>query len=287
MTIRLFIARILAIWLLAAIAGGCSRQQMQQEDETQGTLFIMGGGEREDSLMQIMLAAADWKNGPFITVITLPSTWDSTFLVISEQLQRLSGRHCVRFDSAALHQTARLDSLSQSGVIFISGGDQSRMMRLIAGTSVADRIRTAYRAGAVIGGTSAGASVMSRRMITGNQLRDTVYQPTFPVLQHQNIDLQPGLGLLDSVIIDQHFVVRSRYNRLLSALLDNPDYQCVGIDENTALLVQGRLARVVGESQVVVLRRPMGIHRGPNGLLGVDDVWLSVLLPGQSFEILP
>ncbi|MCS6917603.1 MAG: cyanophycinase, partial [Chitinophagales bacterium] len=206
---------------------------------------------------------------------------------ISSQLQRLTGKRCVLFDSAAVRNERKLDTLARSGIIFISGGDQSRMMDLIAGTPVRDLIANAYRNGATVGGTSAGASVMSRRMITGNQLLDTVYHPTFPVLKANNLETREGLGLLDSVIIDQHFIVRSRYNRMLTAVMEFPAYQCIGIDENTALLVQGRTATVTGEAQVVVLQQPVGVRSNANGLLGLDDVRLSVFTSGESFSIKP
>jgi len=75
-----------------------------------------------------------------------------------------------------------------------------------------------------VGGTSAGAAVMSKRMITGNQLRDTAYASTFPVLLDSNLELKEGLGLLDSVFVDMHFVTRSRYNRLIEAIIEHPNF---------------------------------------------------------------
>ena len=93
-------------------------------------------------------------------------------------------------------------------------------MRIIKNTPVKEAIREARNNGALIAGTSAGASVMSKRMITGNALMDTVLSPTFKRLSKGNLELKEGLGLLDSVIIDQHFVVRSRYNRMLSAIME-------------------------------------------------------------------
>ncbi|MCS6992182.1 MAG: cyanophycinase [Chitinophagales bacterium] len=250
-----------------------------------GTLFIIGGGEREDSLMQRMVNATRWSNGDFVTVVTLPSQWDSTFFYISSQLQRLTGKRCVLFDSAAVRNERKLDTLARSGIIFISGGDQSRMMDLIAGTPVRNLIANAYRNGATVGGTSAGASVMSRIMITGNQLLDTFYRPTFPVLKSNNLETREGLGLLDSVIVDQHFIVRSRYNRMLTAVMEFPTYQCIGIDENTALLVRGRTATVIGEAQVVVLQQPVRVRQNSKGFLALDDVKFSVYLSGESFFI--
>ena len=72
-------------------------------------------------------------------------------------------------------------------------------------------------------------------MMTGNQLRDKEYSSAVPVIWRNNIEIVEGLGLLDSVIVDQHFIVRSRNNRLLAAVLDNPKLEGIGIDESTAI----------------------------------------------------
>lgn len=250
-----------------------------------GTLFIIGGGDRDDSLMQQMIQVSGWKKGDIMVAIPLSSTYDSAYHWINDQLQQMTGQACVRFDSAAIHDVAKLDSLRNAKIIFIGGGDQSRMMKLIEGSTVKKMIQEAYRNGATIGGTSAGAAIMSELMITGNQLLDTLYQSTFPVLRSENVELVEGLGLLDSVIIDMHFVARSRYNRLFSAIMEKPSYQCIGIDEATALIVHGDSATVAGESQVVKIETPDHIKKGKNHLIGADGLDVSIYLPGDKFRI--
>jgi cyanophycinase len=250
-----------------------------------GTLFIIGGGERDDTLMQQMIEVSGWEKGELITAISLPSEYDSAYHWINDQLQRMTGQACIRFDSAAVHDEKKLDSLSRSKIIFIGGGDQSRMMQLIAGTRVKEIIREAYQNGATVGGTSAGASILSEKMITGNQLLEPVYESTFSTLRGNNIELAQGLGLLDSVIIDQHFIARSRYNRLLSAVMEYPKFQCIGIDEATAIVVQGESAAVVGESSVIVIQEPHQVEERNNQLIGARGIHLSVYLPGESFDI--
>ncbi|MFM7838810.1 MAG: hypothetical protein ACKO6K_04535, partial [Chitinophagaceae bacterium] len=131
-----------------------------------------------------------------------------------------------------------------------------------------------------------GASVMSRLMVTGTSPRNSVSSPALKGIWHDAVDYDTGLALLDSVIIDQHFVVRSRYNRLFTGMMDHPHCQAVGINESTAIVVQAKRATVIGESQVIVLQKPKGIRRLRDGNLGAQRIELAVYLPGDSFPIL-
>jgi cyanophycinase len=145
-----------------------------------GSLFIIGGGDRDDSLMQRMLKEAGWKKGDEIVIMTLSSIYsDSTYIWSNDQLSRLTGCAAVKFDSASVHDERKLDSLGKARIIFICGGNQSRFMNLIHNSDVKKIIHEAYFNGALIGGTSAGAAVISEKMITGNQLLDTAYESTF------------------------------------------------------------------------------------------------------------
>jgi cyanophycinase len=147
-------------------------------------------------------------------------------------------------------------------------------------------IDVAYKSGSTVAGTSAGAAVMSKDMITGNQLLgDTSYAETFDKLWNNNIELTEGLGLLSSVIIDQHFVARSRYNRLLSALAKFPNYTCIGIDESTAIIVNQNKVMVVGDGQVVKLCCPKNLLKKPTSLIKLHDARLSIYTSGDSFEL--
>ncbi len=274
----------------AILMTACAQDQPAQQETAavypKGKLFIIGGGDRGDSLMQEMLDASGWKPGDLITTITLPSGWgDSAYIWLNTDFKRLTGQNCVKFDSAAIGVPEKLDSLRRSKVIFISGGDQNKMMKMIAGTEIKKIIQEAYQQGAMISGTSAGASIMSEHMLTGDGRIDTVYSGTYAVLWRGNLDLVEGLGLLDSVIIDQHFVARSRYNRLLSAIIEHPDMQCVGIDEGTAILVSNGQATVYGESQVLTFDKPRSIPQTTDTLFTARGIEISIYGPGESFAI--
>jgi len=160
-------------------------------------------------------------------------------------------------------------------------------LKLVLNTPIHKAICVAYKRGSTIAGTSAGAAVMSKQMITGNQLLgDTTYFETFNKLWNNNIEFAEGLGLLSSVIIDQHFIVRSRYNRLLSALAKFPDYTCIGIDESTAIIVDQNKVTVTGEGQVVKLccLKNLPIKK-TNSLIKFQDAQLSIYTSGDSFKL--
>ena len=159
-------------------------------------------------------------------------------------------------------------------------------MEVVLQTPVWDAIHEAYKNGATIAGTSAGAAVMSRYMITGKELLgDTTYHATFRKIWKNNIEFQEGLGLLPKAIIDQHFIARSRYNRLFSALAAFPEFPCIGIDEATAIIVKGDKATVTGESQVIVLKQPKNLQTTEKGLIKLNDVHLSIYTEGDVFDL--
>jgi len=179
-----------------------------------------------------------------------------------------------------------LDSLKHAKLIFITGGDQARFIKAVLHTPVYDAIHAAYNNGATIAGTSAGAEVMPHDMITGNQLGgDTAYSETFKKITSGNIDIKEGLGLIDSTIIDQHFIKRSRYNRLISALAKYPSYPCIGIDESTAIIVTGKKVEVAGEGQVIVLSHPEGLVINNKGQIKWKDVKMAILTAGDEFNL--
>ena len=159
-------------------------------------------------------------------------------------------------------------------------------MKIVAHTQIFDAIHFAYSNGATVAGTSAGAAVMSKIMITGNELLgDTTYESTFYKLWNNNIEFSEGLGLITNAIIDQHFIVRSRYNRLLSALAAHPELPGIGIDEATAIIVHQNKITVTGESQVVLMSQPKGMQITKEGSIKFKQLNVSIYTAGDMFEI--
>lgn len=251
-----------------------------------GKLFIIGGGDISDSFRMQILTTGHWKKGDVIAAVTLASSYgDSAYIWMNDDFKKLTGEDCLKFDSAATRDPQRIAALKKASIIFLGGGDQERFMRIIKNTPVKAAIREARNNGALIAGTSAGASVMSEEMITGNALLDTTLSSTFKRLSKGNLELKEGLGLLDSVIVDQHFVVRSRYNRMLSAIMEHPNYNCIGLNESTAIIVDNGWATVAGESQVIVFSNPRNVHTTSNHALAASAVQLSVYVAGEKFKI--
>jgi cyanophycinase len=253
-----------------------------------GKLFIIGGGDRSKALMQTLIGTADMKPQDYAVVLPMSSEYpDTSFFYFKEDYDPVCKNAivCFNFTKETVNNKSWLDSLQHARLIFITGGDQLRFMNIVLNTPVYQAIQNAYKNGATIGGTSAGAAVMSKHMITGNQLSDTSYSATFRIVHDNNIEIKEGLGLLTSAIIDQHFIVRSRYNRLLSAIAKYPSLPCIGIDEATAIIVQGNKVKVTGESQVIVLQHPEQVQITSKGLIKLKDLQFSVYTEGDEFLI--
>jgi cyanophycinase len=160
-------------------------------------------------------------------------------------------------------------------------------MKAVLNTPVYAAIHKAYQNGSTIAGTSAGAAVMSKYMITGVQLKDSKYKETFDKLWSENIEFSEGLGLLEHTIIDQHFLKRNRYNRIISALAAKPGYMGVGIDESTAIIVKGDKATVAGDSQVLRFISPDNAQTTASGLLKFKHIDLGIYTAGDVIDIKP
>jgi cyanophycinase len=251
-----------------------------------GSLFIIGGGDRPPSLVKSLLAVAKLSSKDYIVVLPMSSEEpDSSFYYFKEDIAPVCTNTIanLNFTKETINNKQWLDSLLHAKLIFITGGDQERFMNVVLHTPVYDAIHKAYANGSTIAGTSAGAAVMSKHMITGKEFSDTTYRATFRKLHDKNIEIKEGLGLLDNAIIDQHFIVRSRYNRLLSALAKYPSLPCIGIDEVTAIIVHGNKIDVTGESQVFVFKDPKGLKVTPGDLIKLTDMQVSIYTAGDEF----
>lgn len=238
--------------------------------------------------MQSLVTTAGLSSKDYVVVLPMSSEYpDTSYYYFKADIETVCTNPVVNFNFTAekINHKNWLDSLTKAKLIFITGGDQARFMKAVMNTPVYTAIHSAYMNGATIGGTSAGAAVMSEHMITGNELTDTVYYPTFPKIWYNNIEIKKGLGLLTNAVIDQHFIARSRYNRLLSALAQYPLLSCIGVDEATAIIIRGNRVKVVGQSQVVVLRKPEKLEITSTKLIKLRDIQFSIYTDGDEFLI--
>ena len=260
-----------------------------QAQTPKGKLFIIGGGDRSDALMKQVLAVAELSKKDYIVVLPMSSEEpDSSFIFFKTQMVKLTSNPIVmlNFSKETAQNKTLTDSVQKAKLIFISGGDQSRFMNVVQNTPIKTAIQKAYENGSTISGTSAGAAVMSEKMITGNQKLQKEYSGTFDNIRYDNLETAEGLGLLKTAVIDQHFLKRNRYNRLLSALVEFPTLTGIGIDEATAIIVRNNQIEVAGESEVIVVRNPKGILKAKhNNLISIESLQMSIYTAGQKFNI--
>lgn len=259
-----------------------------QEDMPKGKLFIIGGGDKSIAMLNRMMDEAGVKNIGYVLILPMSSEEpDSAFYYAKEDFAETGIKNIcwMNLKKGDVLSTEQTDSIKNCRLIYITGGDQSLFMNSINGTRVLDAIQFAYHHGSMIGGTSAGAALMSEKMITGNQKKYHEYEPTSQSIESDNIEIMQGLGLLKKSIIDQHFVVRSRYNRLLSVVIEHPEMKGVGIDESTAIIVHNGIAEVIGDSQVIVLDCKDKTLKNKNEKLGAVNINMSIYLPGDKFSL--
>jgi len=277
---------IYKFYFIIALALSFSSVQAQSP---KGNLFIIGGGNRSDKLMNNLLTISKLEAKDYIVVLPMSSQEpDSAYIYFNDQLKMLTSNPIVmlNFDKETASNQKWIDSLQNAKLIYISGGDQSRFMDIVKNTPIKTAIHKAYENGSTIAGTSAGAAVMCEHMITGNQKLNPVYSGTFDNIRHNNIETTEGLGLMKNVIIDQHFLKRSRYNRLLSAMVEFPTHIGIGIDEATAIIVRNESIEITGESEVVVIKNPKGIQKSEiNNLISIESLEMSIYHSGQKFKI--
>jgi cyanophycinase len=217
-----------------------------------GVLMAIGGGEDKIKERRVLthffnLAGSQQAH---IAVIPAASTQpDQTGELYQALFRNLGVTEIEVFhirSRADAQDPGRVAALRQVSAIFLSGGNQLRLMSLLGGTLMAQAIRRLNANGVAVAGTSAGASALSQHMIAFGRAGEWPSQ--------RMVQLTPGLGLSNRVVIDQHFQNRGRTGRLLIAVAYNPFLIGLGIDEDTAAVLdpQNRL-HIIGRSSVVVV----------------------------------
>jgi len=204
------------------------------EGKTRGWIVPIGGAENKENDRHILerFVRVSGGNDADIVVIPTASRLHETGPRY-EKLFRDMGAERVTvmdFDTRRDCQEAgRLQRLEQATGVFFTGGNQLRLTTLLGGTPVAKMIRNRNAHGVTVGGTSAGASILSEHMIAFGDEGSSVISGS--------VRLAPGLGLTNRFIIDQHFRQRDRLGRLLTALAYNPFAVGIGLDEDTAAFI--------------------------------------------------
>ena len=216
--------------------------------DTGGTVVLIGGAtSTHGDALGAFVSLAHGRDGARVIVITTAS---GDPVASSEQWRReLRAAGCTQIDTPVI--TTREQALdprnaamvASADAIFLGGGDQVKLISVIGGTPLGAAIHAAHRRGIVVGGTSAGAAALARTTLAGNEV-DSAGE-----LIEQYIG--PGLGLVaHPTIIDTHFSERRRLYRLFVALAEFPALLGLGIDEDTAMVIDGDVGRVVGAGGV-------------------------------------
>ncbi|HEY0527377.1 MAG TPA: cyanophycinase [Gemmatimonadaceae bacterium] len=257
---------------------------------TRGVLFIVGGGNQSIDLVRQFVTLAGGPGKARIAI--LPMATSDAVATGAEKEAQLDSLGADAFVVNVTRSQADADSVVRlirgATGIWFPGGDQTLLTAALNGSAALRAIHERYEAGAVVGGTSAGAAVMSDSMITGNQFYPGVASPSdtgsFTRLGRRTIEIAPGFGFLHNAIVDQHFIRRQRQNRLFSVVLERPGLLGVGIDEGTVLEVapDGKWT-VLGRSSVMVFdARAAKVTSAP--ALGATDIRVSVLPAGSTFD---
>jgi cyanophycinase len=204
------------------------------EGETRGWIVPIGGAENKENDRRILARFVELSGGEDADIVVIPTAsrlhetgarYEAIFRDIGaarvEVMDFDTRRDC--------QEVGRVRRLEQATGIFFTGGNQLRLSTLLGGTPVAKIVRIRNAHGVTVGGTSAGASILSEHMIAFGDEGSSVISGS--------VRLAPGLGLTNRFVIDQHFRQRDRLGRLLTALAYNPFAVGIGLDEDTAAFI--------------------------------------------------
>jgi len=258
------------------------------DGETRGWIVPIGGAENKENDKRILARFVAVSGGREADIVVIPT---------ASRLHETGGRYeqlfrdlgaarvsVMDFDTRRdCHEQGRLDRLEKASGIFFTGGNQLRLTTLLGGTPVAKLIRGRNAHGVTVGGTSAGASILSEHMIAfGDDGASAI---------SGSVRLAPGLGLTNRFVIDQHFRQRDRLGRLLTALAYNPFSVGIGLDEDTGafigpddtLEVEGSGGITVVDAAEVSFSSMDMVHEGqPICMLGLK---LHLLVAGATFNL--
>lgn len=253
--------------------------------------MIVGGGPQPESLVREFVTLAGGPGKARIVVFAMASaSGEQSGEEKAVQLREFgAAARNVWIDRAQALTDSVAALLNDATGIWFGGGDQVRLAEVLRGTATERAIHARFASGAVVGGTSAGAAVMSRVMITGDERRpggaraDTTL--AWVTIERDNVVTQEGFALLPDVIVDQHFLRRKRYGRLLALVLERAPHLGAGIDESTALIVQPDGKWVVrGASAVVIFDARAATRQTSDTLLQGSGIRTHVLTEGATFD---
>lgn len=257
-----------------------------KKTKKQGTLIIIGGAEDKTGEKTILREVVNRTNGGKLVLITAASQVANQlyqdYVKVFGELGLKNIEHLYVEQPEDARDPEKLLLFENATSVFFTGGDQLRITTKLGGTDIIDRISEIYRNGGVIAGTSAGASIMGKTMLVGGENAES----------HKvgNWMMAPGLGFAEEMLIDQHFAQRGRIGRLLGAVALNPGILGIGIDEDTAIMVEGDCFEVLGNNAVYVVDGRSVSYTNiseatADRTMSMHDVTLHILAENEKFHI--
>lgn len=247
-----------------------------EQPRRSGSLYLIGGAESRGADKRVLSRLVEIAGGEAARIVLLTAASRHQAEVRQAYEQAFSSLGAARCQAISIEGRDEADdprhaqALLQAGMVFMSGGDQRRLIALVGGTRTERALHLAlHERGACIAGTSAGAAAMSQQMLSDGLHEEGHLQPGEAA--QGGARLSPGLGLLQGLVIDQHFTQRQRLGRLVAIVEQHPGLLGVGIDEDTALHIRpGRGIEVVGSGAVTLVDADAAgaprLHRLPAGL---------------------
>lgn len=294
------LAVLIAILFALPLAAGAQTSPVKaqpapvQPEPAKGHLIIIGGGGHLQPILKRFIALAErFQSGKIVIYLMASGVPMEDGPLALEDFKKAGAKNVVWVnltrDQAMVQDNA--DALNDAGGVYFEGGDQARLTAALLDTPIHKKIMELYQRGAVVGGTSAGAAVMSQVMITGDERRkpggEEVECDKFRTIEAGNIITALGFGFVTRAVIDQHFIARKRYGRLISVIAEHPDLLGVAMDEDTAIDIgPDETFEVCGASNVLVLDPGQArIQTLPSKLINIDSMTLHLLAPGTRFSL--
>lgn len=261
----------------------------EQSSTHYGYLVAIGGAEDKEADLEVLSRVFDLApdgRTEVCIIATASGVPDEVLPVYREVFTRLgaSAVHELAVQERAdAADEATLEIVRGAGIVFFTGGDQLRLTNVLGGSPLLKAIRAHYANGGVIAGTSAGAVAQSTTMIYNGGAADA--------LRKGAVKMSSGLGFVEGLIIDSHFLERGRFTRLMEVGATNPDHLGVGLGEDAGVIIhRNRVLEAIGSGHVIIvdtrdLARSNVAELAMGAAVAIENVVMHALISGHGFDI--
>jgi len=249
---------LLCILVLVASAAAAQEQRAgpPRVGPEAGSLVVVGGAMRSPEIYRRFLELAGGPEAPIVYIPTAGGGDEYDEFYQGLNAWRENGARNISIlhtnDPAVADSEEFIEPLRSAAGVFFGGGRQWRLVDAYGGTRTEAAIREVLERGGVVGGSSAGASIQGSYLVRGDTETNTIMMG----------DHQEGFGYLRNVGIDQHVLRRNRHFDLIEVVEAHPELLGIGVDENTALVVRGDNAEVIGDSYVLIYDNEATVGNG-------------------------